>query len=335
MKGTILRRHTRVAVATTMAALLLLSGAAACSSKSSDKTPKSSASASAASAAGAKPTAADVAAFKAVKMAGKAGAEPTLTFTKPFTVSAPIARVETKGTGAKLAKGQLVSMNYVAISGKDASKEDTTFGATAFPFTLGAAMMPPALNDALEGQAVGTRVLLAMPAAAAPATATTPATPASATLLAIEIVAAKTIPLRAKGATVAPPAGLPTVALAANGAPTITPVKTTAPTTLVVQPLVKGAGAAITTGQTVTFQYVGALWDGTVFDSSWKNGSPFTTPIGAGKVIKGWDTGLVGQTVGSQVLLVVPPDSGYGAQASQAIPANSTLIFVVDILDAS
>ena len=333
MKGPILRRHTRVAVATTMAALLLLSGAAACSGKSSAaKTPASSASAGSADA---KPTAKDTASFKGVKMAGKAGAEPTLTFTKPFAVTAPIARVESKGSGAKLAKGELVSMNYVAISGKDGSKEDTTFGATAFPFTLGAAMMPAALNTVLEGQKVGTRVLLAMPAAAADATATTPATPASATLLAIEITGAKAIPLRAKGATVAPPVGLPTVALAADGAPTITPVKTTAPTTLVVQPLIKGAGAPITAGQTVTFQYVGALWDGTVFDSSWKNGSPFTTAIGAGKMIKGWDNGLVGQTVGSQVLLVIPPDSGYGAQASQAIPANSTLIFVVDILDAS
>lgn len=333
MKGPILRRHTRVAVATTMAALLLLSGAAACSGKSSaDKTPTSTASAGSADA---KPTAKDTASFKTVKMAGTAGAEPTLTFTKPFTVTAPIARVESKGSGAKLAKGELVSMNYVAISGKDGSKEDTTFGATAFPFTLGAAMMPAALNTVLEGQNVGARVLLAMPAAAADATATSPATPASATLLAIEITGAKAIPLRAKGATVTPPAGLPTVALAADGAPTITPVKTTAPTTLVVQPLIKGAGAPITAGQTVTFQYVGALWDGTVFDSSWKNGSPFTTPIGAGKMIKGWDDGLVGQTVGSQVLLVIPPDSGYGAQASQAIPANSTLIFVVDILDAS
>ena len=135
---------------------------------------------------------------------------------------------------------------------------------------------------------------------------------------------------------VTPPAGLPVVTLADDGAPSITvPADATKPTTLVAQTLIKGAGPAVQSGQTITAQYSGWLWDGTAFDSSWTNGSPFQTKIGVGAVIPGWDQALVGQTVGSQVLLVVPPDLGYQDKDNGPIPANSTLIFVIDILDAA
>ena len=76
---------------------------------------------------------------------------------------------------------------------------------------------------------------------------------------------------------------------------------------------------------------------GRVFDSSWSRGQPAQFPIGTGQVVAGWDEGLVGQTVGSQVLIVVPPDKGYGvAGESQAgITGTDTLVFVVDILGAA
>jgi len=81
--------------------------------------------------------------------------------------------------------------------------------------------------------------------------------------------------------------------------------------------------------------YTGWTWDGNKFDSSWDKGSTFSTTIGSGEVIKGWETGLIGKAVGSQVLLVVPPDQGYGTSANGPIPGGSTLVFVVDILNAS
>ena len=120
--------------------------------------------------------------------------------------------------------------------------------------------------------------------------------------------------------------------------PTITVPKTAAPTALVVQNLIDGTGPEVKSGQTITVHYTGVLWtDGTVFDSSWTRKSPATFAIGTGNVIPGWDKGLVGKKVGSRVLLVVPPADGYGAQPPQGskIPANATLVFVVDILDAS
>jgi peptidylprolyl isomerase len=76
---------------------------------------------------------------------------------------------------------------------------------------------------------------------------------------------------------------------------------------------------------------------GKVFDSSWKRGQSMNVPIATGQVIPGWDEGLVGQTVGSQVLLVVPPDKGYGdsGQPSAGIKGTDTMVFVVDILGAA
>ena len=73
--------------------------------------------------------------------------------------------------------------------------------------------------------------------------------------------------------------------------------------------------------------------DGTPFDSSWSRGQPLVSPIGMQQLIAGWDVGLIGQPVGSQVLLVVPADQGYGDTGSGAIPPGATLIFVVDILE--
>jgi peptidylprolyl isomerase len=85
-------------------------------------------------------------------------------------------------------------------------------------------------------------------------------------------------------------------------------------------------------------QYVGVNWrTQKVFDSSWARNQPYSTPIGVGDVIKGWDIGLVGQTVGSRVLLVIPPADGYGSvgNSSADIEGTDTLVFVVDIIAAA
>ncbi len=266
----------------------------------------------------------DVAALEAVTVEGEAGSEPTLTFEQPFTVSAPVARVVTPGTGAALEEGQKLSMNFRQVSGEDGTTVATTYGQTPAELPLGDPQVFAALSEALTGQAIGVRLLFA-----------SPGQDGSTSIMALEVADARTLPTRAEGTPVEPAAGLPTVTLADDGVPSITPVEGEPPAELVVQPLITGTGPAVESGQNVTFQYSGWLWDGTPFDSSWDKPSPFTTPIGAGQVIQGWDQGLVGQPVGSQVLLVIPPDLGYGGEDRGTIPANSTLIFVVDILDAS
>jgi len=124
------------------------------------------------------------------------------------------------------------------------------------------------------------------------------------------------------------------VHLAVDGTPTITVPDAAPPTELVVQPLQRGDGPQVAVGQVITVQYVGVSWsDGTVFDSSWASGElPDSFPIGVRSVIAGWDSGLVEQPVGSQVLLVVPPQMAYGGTEDEL--AAETLVFVVDILSA-
>ncbi|HVT75096.1 MAG TPA: FKBP-type peptidyl-prolyl cis-trans isomerase [Candidatus Paceibacterota bacterium] len=94
-----------------------------------------------------------------------------------------------------------------------------------------------------------------------------------------------------------------------------------------------GGGAEATAGKTITAHYVGFLTDGTKFDSSVDRGQPFSFKLGAGQVIKGWDTGIQGMKVGGIRRLVVSPDLAYGNQAIGSIPAGSTLVFEVQLLD--
>jgi FKBP-type peptidyl-prolyl cis-trans isomerase FkpA len=95
-----------------------------------------------------------------------------------------------------------------------------------------------------------------------------------------------------------------------------------------------GTGAEALAGKTVSVHYTGWLTDGTKFDSSKDRGQPFSFPLGAGRVIKGWDEGVAGMKVGGKRTLVIPPELGYGARgAPGAIPPNATLKFEVELLD--
>ncbi len=94
-----------------------------------------------------------------------------------------------------------------------------------------------------------------------------------------------------------------------------------------------GTGAKPTKGQTVSVHYTGTLLDGTKFDSSRDRGTPFDFPLGAGQVIKGWDEGIGMINKGGKAVLIIPSSMGYGANAAGSIPANSILIFDVELMD--
>lgn len=96
---------------------------------------------------------------------------------------------------------------------------------------------------------------------------------------------------------------------------------------------VVGTGAEVTAGKTITVNYKGTLLNGTTFDSSYTRGEPLSIEIGVGKVIQGWDKGLIGMKVGGKRKLVIPPALAYGDQAVGPIPAGSTLVFEVELLD--
>ncbi len=97
---------------------------------------------------------------------------------------------------------------------------------------------------------------------------------------------------------------------------------------------VVGTGATAEPGDTCNMLYTGRLTNGTVFDSTSKHDNkPFSFPLGAGQVIKGWDIGVKGMKVGGKRTLTIPPELGYGSEAKDTIPANSTLIFDIELLD--
>jgi peptidylprolyl isomerase len=136
------------------------------------------------------------------------------------------------------------------------------------------------------------------------------------------------------GATQKPPASAPKPELK-DGVPTgfdFSKAPKTPSDKLQVITLIKGTGTKVAKGDTTIMDYLGSVYGSKeVFDESYSK-DPFTTAIGTGSVIKGWDQGLVGVPVGSRVVLVIPPDLAYRDQKKEGIPANSTLTFVVDVL---
>jgi len=96
--------------------------------------------------------------------------------------------------------------------------------------------------------------------------------------------------------------------------------------------LKQGSGEAAKAGDTVHVHYTGWLKDGTKFDSSHDRGKPIVFPLGAGRVIKGWDEGIAGLKVGGQRKLMIPPQLAYGNRKMGPIPPNSELIFEVELV---
>jgi peptidylprolyl isomerase len=127
---------------------------------------------------------------------------------------------------------------------------------------------------------------------------------------------------------------LPAVSLAPHE-PDINLPAGSPPKKLVAIPVVVGSGPKVQKGDTLVVQYKGLIWrNSQVFDSSWSRNAPTVFTVGQGNVVAGLDKGLVGQTVGSRVMLVIPPDEGYGKAGHAPIKGTDTMVFAVDILGA-
>jgi peptidylprolyl isomerase len=140
------------------------------------------------------------------------------------------------------------------------------------------------------------------------------------------------IPTTVGGEEQEPADGFPAVEFSEEGAPTITIPDTEPPTEVQLDELKTGDGPVVEPGDTVFVQYSGAKWsDGTVFDSSWERGQP--AAFATTGVVEGFQQALEGQSVGSQVLVVIPPAFGYGeGEINDADLTGETLVFVIDIL---
>lgn len=103
-------------------------------------------------------------------------------------------------------------------------------------------------------------------------------------------------------------------------------------TNLVIDDVRIGTGKEVKTGDTIMVDYIGSTQDGVQFDNSYVRGEPFTFTVGEGRVIEGWERGVVGMRVGGQRILVIPADLAYGDKQVGPIEANSTLVFAIELL---
>jgi FKBP-type peptidyl-prolyl cis-trans isomerase len=246
------------------------------------------------------------------------------------------------GNGAKLTSSDSFVGNYAAYvwSGTTHKLATSTYSASPALFT---GKLLTGLQDALNGATVGSRVLAVIPPKDGFGSTGNSSLGIKGTdtlVFIVDVVKKFKNTAGATGTHVSNGGGaLPTVSAAATN-PTITvQTKNKPPTALTTHVLVKGSGPALEKGQLAVVQYTGVIWrTGKVFDSSWTRSEPFAFTLQASteQVIPGWDKGLAGQTVGSRVMLVIPPKDGYGSSgaSSAGIKGTDTLVFVVDILGA-
>ena len=326
-----MRRYLALIAVPLLACLVL----AACGG--SAKSTASSSSSASSSAAAASPGA-----NTAVTASGAFDKVPKVTIPKATPGNSLTVRTLIQGSGTTLTKTEALAANFVLYfwQGKSSSLKANTY--TSSPTVIGGTMLP-GLESALIGKKVGSRILAVIPPSQGYGTSGNSQlgiTGSTTLVFVIDVLKAYADTAGATGSQVSNGGGtLPTVSAKSGSAPTLAFPSSGPPSALVTKTLLKGKGTAVAKGDYVIAQYAGYIWrTKKVFGSSWSSGSPFGFTIGASpeQVIPGWDKGLVGQTVGSRVMLSIPPAQGYGSSgASQAgIKGNDTLVFVVDIIDA-
>jgi FKBP-type peptidyl-prolyl cis-trans isomerase len=277
-----------------------------------------------------------------VTVAGAFGTTPVVKIPKLDANNKLTVKTVIPGTGTTVTKSDAMAANFVLYfwNGTSNTLKANTF--TQNPTVIGGTMLP-GLETALIGQKVGSRVLAVIPPADGYGTSGNSQlgiTGSTTLVFVIDVIKSYANTASASGAQQSNCGGsLPAVTAHAGAAPTITIPANNPPSALVTKTLVKGSGPKVVKGQFVIAQYTGYIWrTKKPFDSSWTSGSPFGFVIGASpeQVIPGWDTGLAGQTVGSRVMLVIPPADAYGSsgQSQAGITGKDTLVFVVDIIDA-
>ncbi|MGC5169806.1 FKBP-type peptidyl-prolyl cis-trans isomerase [Microbacterium sp. DT81.1] len=279
--------------------------------------------------------ASDGAAADLVTVSGDTDSAPEVDAYTPLKAkSTTFADIET-GTGAAITEdGQLVVLDLTIVNGTDGE----TLFQTAYDGS-NAQVVPlsdwtgavPGLGDALECATEGSRVVAVIaPDDIDAGAASTIGLAEGDSAVAVVDVRKVYLPKADGRDQFVEGRGLPTVVRAADGTPGIMIPDAAPPDEVVVQVLKKGDGEVVTGDDPVRVHYTGVTWaEKEVFDSSWGKEPVSLTVEG---VVEGFGQALEGQTVGSQILVVIPPEAGYGDQAQGSIPANSTLVFVIDIL---
>ncbi|MCI1868588.1 FKBP-type peptidyl-prolyl cis-trans isomerase [Bifidobacterium crudilactis] len=325
----ILSKHQFGKALSVCCALTMCLGLAACGSGSASDSSSSNASSSSSASSSVK-----LSKMTGVEAKGELGKKPTVSFSKPFDVQNNTYSILQEGNGEALQDGDRVCAQSIAISAVNGSELDSTWEKNTpdCSMVIRTSSMNSAYYNLLKGQKINTTIAFGIKDTST-STATTSSN-ATTYLMVMTLVSKSKALTRAEGTAVTDiPSNLPKVTLDKTGKPSLDMNNYKPGSDMVVQTLIKGSGAEVKDTQTVSANYTGWLAStGKQFDSSWDKGT--ATDFSLSQVISGWKQGLAGQTVGSQVLLIIPPSLGYGSEAQSSIPANSTLVFVVDILAA-
>ncbi len=262
------------------------------------------------------------AASDGVKVSGAVGKEAKVSFDKPLKISALQSTVVTKGDGDKIKAGDFIRFALTEYNAETGAKNGT-IGQTDGSLLPQQVSATSTLGQVLGCASVGTRVVATMPG-----DETYPATVDVLDVLGV-------VPQAAWGTAQAPKTGFPTVKLASDGTPAVTLPDTAMPTAFEKETLKKGDGVKVAKGDAVLVQYYGVSWNTKkTFDKSW-GGQPFTVQqVGQG-VVDGFSKAIEGETVGSQIVAVLPPSSAYGAgKINDSDLKGQTLVFVIDIIGA-
>jgi peptidylprolyl isomerase len=269
--------------------------------------------------------------FDKVTVSGAYGKAPNVKVDSPWAIDKTRTKVLHDGNGPAVSAGQGVEVNYYGVNGRTGKKFDESFS-RGQPIAFNLAQVVPGFSKGLAGQHQGSRVLIAMPGkdgydqmGGNPQAGIE----VGDTLIFVVDLVGVQLP-GPEGAAVRPKTGLPTVTEKA-GKPEITIPESAPPNTLQVQPLIKGKGKKVGANDTITFNYAWVRWsDGKVMEETY-GGKPASTQLSG--LLPGLAKGLEGQTVGSRVLLVIPPADGYPeGNATPSIKPGETLVILVDLL---
>lgn len=264
-------------------------------------------------------------------------------FATPLSAKTVETAILKEGTGPKITGNQTVDLEYMGINAATGDIfQPSSFDGSGSSLQVLSPKQDPGFCEALGDVREGSRVAILFPAAVIHKNQGIEQLKLGKNDDVLFIMEVRKVYLPyAVGNEQAGQTGFPTIVRAVNGVPGVK-IPTEAPfpkaskdgqEATAVETLIQGAGPAIAEGDKVILHYAGYTWaDGSKFDSSWDKGTPANFTIAKGSLISGFVEALVGQKVGSQIVAVIPPSLGYGSQAQGTIPANSTLVFVIDIL---
>lgn len=267
-----------------------------------------------------------------VSVTGSLGTKPTVNFTQPLSSKVIETKVLKEGTGPAIVGKQYVRFDYTILNGTTkASLGQSTYDSTGGESQFLMTGTTVDICHGLTGVKEGSRVAIVIPAGMATGEDTDQLKKTDAVLFVIDV---HKVYLQSTSTNVrSTDSGMPSVVFAPDGTPGVTMPKTAAPSQFKLNTLLDGSGTPIALGDTVTLNYSGFLWEsGNVFDSSWTNGKPEQFQITEGGLIQGFVKALVGAKLGSKLVVVIPPDMGYGSQGNNTIPGNATLVFVIEVL---